>query len=289
MVKIKTIKRLQSKVKDLKLNEKTLQAEKKKIENLKKNIECPVCLDVPRKGPIFACPNGHIICQKCKGGLCPICRVEVGQNKSIVAVALIENIHHDCKFDGCDEEYPLDIIENHEKYCDHRIVICPHPQCEQKVQLSKILDHLGESQKCCKDKVPRVIFGSSGVQAFSVADFPRMIANPGLSWAWPGPMFSCSGNKFNLCAIKSGEYYHFTMVMFESPVICSAVNLEMEVYDSRSPPQTRLSVKIRCNPCSIDEVKSDMKYLGLTVHHKIMEKMALREESFDFTVLISFL
>jgi len=283
MVKMKTIKRLQSKVKDLKLNEKTLQAEKKKIENLKKNVECPVCLDVPRKGPIFACPNGHIICQKCKGGLCPICRVEVGQNKSIVAVALIESILHDCQFNGCGEEYPLDKIETHEKFCDHRIVTCPHYQCEQREHLSRMmLEHLGKSPGCCNSKVPRTILGSSLVEFFTNT-------NLGYECSWPVSSFSRLGAYFALCSSMCGDYYHFTMVMFESPVVCSTINLEMEVFEKRTSPDTGLSAKLRCNPCSIDEAKSDMKHLGLSVHYKVMENMVVREGSFDFIVRITFL
>ena len=80
MNKMKTIRRLQSKMRDVKKVEetlKTLKSEKKKTENiLRKQVQCPVCLDVPRKGPIFACPNGHIVCQSCKRGKCPICRVK---------------------------------------------------------------------------------------------------------------------------------------------------------------------------------------------------------------------
>ena len=117
MNKMKTIRRLQSKIREVKKVEDALKSEKKKFENIvKKQVQCPVCYDVPRKGPIFACPNGHIVCQNCKREKCAICRGKVGNNKSIVAVALIENILHDCKFDGCEEEHPLDMIENHEKY-----------------------------------------------------------------------------------------------------------------------------------------------------------------------------
>ena len=34
--------------------EEELKAEKKKIDDMKKQIECPVCHEVPRTGPIFA-------------------------------------------------------------------------------------------------------------------------------------------------------------------------------------------------------------------------------------------
>ena len=46
------------------------------IANLLVSLECPVCMEVPRKAPIFGCHNGHLLCAKCqpKVDACPICR-----------------------------------------------------------------------------------------------------------------------------------------------------------------------------------------------------------------------
>ena len=291
--KMKSIRRVQSKVKDLKMIEETLKSEKEKIKNLKKYVECPVCLDIPRKGLIFSCPNGHIICQKCKVGQCPVCRVRVGNNKSILALAFIENILHNCKFDGCEEEYPLEKIENHEKYCFLRVVSCPHGQCVKKVQLNDILVHFYETG-CSGNSVPRAFEGSSVARSFNFKDdLDRKMANPEYACSWPLKMFSYQdsegdGHYFVLCASKSGDYYHITMVMFESPLVCSDINIEIEVFEHSASPDKQPYAKLRCNPCSIDEAKSDMKHLGLSVHYKVMEKMVLKEESFVFTVRITF-
>ena len=35
---------------------------KRKIEQLEW-MECPICLDTPRSGPIYSCRKGHIICK----------------------------------------------------------------------------------------------------------------------------------------------------------------------------------------------------------------------------------
>ena len=288
MKKIKSIRRVQSKVKDLKMIEEKLKSEKEKIKNLKKHVECPVCLDIPRKGPIFSCPNGHIICQKCKVGQCPVCRVRVGNNKSILAVAFIENILHECKFDGCEEEYPLDMIENHEKYCDLRVVSCPHNHCDKKVQMNMMMLHLYESS-CCGEIESRAFEESSSInRSFILKDF-ALKTNPEYKCSWPLKVFSCQDDYYYaLCTSKSGEYYHITMVMFESPLVCSDINIEIEVFEHSSSPDKQPYAKLRCNPCSIDEAKSDMKHLGLSVHYKVMEKMVLKEESFVFTVRITF-
>jgi len=289
MKKMKTIRRLQSKIRDVKKVEEALKSEKKKFENIvKKQVQCPVCYDVPRKGPIFACPNGHLVCQNCKRGQCPICRVKIGNNKSIVAVALIENILHDCKFDGCGEEHTLDMIENHEKYCHHRTVTCPFVHCNQTIKLTNIKDHLGPESRCCAPWLTREIGVESG--SFFVETFRLRYQDlNSKDNCWPMVMFHRLGAWFALCIVRSGGYYHFTVVMFESAEVCSAINMEIEVYEKRSSQSPdRESAKLRCKPCSIDESKSDMIHLGLSVHHKVMEKMILRGKRFQFTVLLTF-
>ena len=106
--------------------EEELKAEKKKIDDMKKQIECPVCHEVPRTGPIFACPNGHLVCEKCKRESCPTCRAVMGDYRSLLTVAVIERILHDCKNDECDDMFPHHEIEHHEKNCKHRVVAaCP--------------------------------------------------------------------------------------------------------------------------------------------------------------------
>jgi hypothetical protein len=49
---------------------------KETIDKLREQLECPVCREVPRRGPIFGCCNGHLVCRKCQPKLqtCPICR-----------------------------------------------------------------------------------------------------------------------------------------------------------------------------------------------------------------------
>ena len=47
-----------------------LEEDKNKIEGkLRKLVECPVCLLLPRKGPVHCCTNGHLVCSTCLGKL----------------------------------------------------------------------------------------------------------------------------------------------------------------------------------------------------------------------------
>jgi len=130
------------------------------LVKIKEHLECPVCLEIPRSGPVFVCPNGHFVCKKCKRGLCPTCRADMGDGKSLLAVAVIENIEHKCKFVECEALFAKDKLDAHEKICKHRIVKCPHSKCEVEIALSKLVEHLGE-KTCASRSKPTVIDTSS--------------------------------------------------------------------------------------------------------------------------------
>ena len=268
--------------------EEELKSEKKKIDDMKKEIECPVCLEVPRKGPIFSCPNGHLVCQKCKRESCPTCREVMGDNKSLVAVKLIERILHDCKFVECEEEFPLNEIDEHEKSCKHRVVTCPHSLCVLKVPLSKLLAHLESNRFCCYNRTPRLVVDGLIVHSF-VASLAKVQANlevpPELTHSLPVLTSCYCGHFFALTVRKLGDYWHFVIVMFESPEVCAEFNLEMEVQETiKSPADTPLSVKALCHPCSIDQIDAEMEGSGLIVHCRLMEKMVNKKGRIKFTI-----
>ena len=49
------------------------------VKELRKSLECPVCLHTPKAGPLYQCENGHILCSGCNGKVqqCPECRVNL--------------------------------------------------------------------------------------------------------------------------------------------------------------------------------------------------------------------
>jgi len=257
------------------------------FDDLKKHVECPICLEVPRKAPIFTCPNGHFLCQKCKCETCPTCRENMGDNKSILAVAVTEVIQHDCKFLECEEKFPLGQIEKHEKVCQHRIVSCPSFGCHEKAPLSKLLRHIRKN--CSIRKKVTTVIGSSGQQTYQFDLNSTEIALSDFRVWWKLRTFEYNATHFVLSAQKYGDYFHFTIVMFESPEVCSDFYVELEVYEASSPPDKRLGAKLICNPCSINHTASKRREQGLSIHYKVMEKMALREDSFMFTVKFSFI
>ena len=115
-------------------------------EDVRKDIECPVCLQIPRETPIFQCDNGHIICKDCKPRLelCPQCRTFVGNSRNLIAERIVSKIKHKCKFaeDGCDKEVLFEGLQDHEKRCNFHPLQCVKSDCEKLINRSQYLSHM---------------------------------------------------------------------------------------------------------------------------------------------------
>ena len=106
-------KELEAKTEQLKAENTELKREHKKhiiekcamekttklVAELQGAVECPVCLVVPREGPVPCCPSGHITCSPCLERMrgegkeeCPTCRVPMGEGKSLLAKVVIEHM-----------------------------------------------------------------------------------------------------------------------------------------------------------------------------------------------------
>ena len=61
-------------------------------EDLKAELECPICLIIPRRGPIYQCVNGHIICKECqeKVDTCPVCRDDMFEIRNLVVEKILQ-------------------------------------------------------------------------------------------------------------------------------------------------------------------------------------------------------
>merc|ERR1712059_165561 len=107
------------------------------VQHLRDKVECPVCLNVPKKVPIPVCPNGHVVCSECVKEKCPTCRVKMEQGKSSLAVTVLENIDHECENEGCKEKLSFGKLVSHGKSCSFRLVECPAIyECKEKEKIS---------------------------------------------------------------------------------------------------------------------------------------------------------
>ena len=67
---------------------------------LESHLECPVCLVVPKSGPIYQCRNGHIFCHQCHPKLrrCPLCKIPLEKLRNLLAEQLTSMIEPNYQF-----------------------------------------------------------------------------------------------------------------------------------------------------------------------------------------------
>jgi len=244
---------------DLKINKQDHKINKQDhlLQRLKDKVECPVCLEMPRSGPVSVCPNGHVVCETCKRKLrnsCPTCRSAMGSGKSLLAGTIVENVDHKCKFLDCDEAFTPEDIEDHEVSCPHRTVNCPDVACPVKVPLSKLVDHLINSEICSTCTFPTETGGNwNTVYCYSsVSDFAYL--------RWPMDIYSYSGESVAVFPYKSRGQYYFVIVMFASETECAKYKFELIVHPTRQVRDldSEDTVKFQGSPLSIDLKKEDL-------------------------------
>ena len=116
-------------------------------EELREDLECPVCFVIPRSGPIYQCEAGHIHCKSCHPQLqeCPVCRGPIrGNLRSLMTEKIIAKLPTKCAFAeyGCleDEKLPHDML-CHEKDCFFRLLKCKWNGCNENVPVSDFAEH----------------------------------------------------------------------------------------------------------------------------------------------------
>ena len=115
-------------------------------KKIKSQLECPVCLRIPRELPLPSCPSGHIVCQPCKTRVknCPTCRQPMPDNMTNSLVGgLLEQLEFKCKYnnEGCQVKMRLKDIQGHEKKCPEGTIKCPDSACGSDVKLKDMNEH----------------------------------------------------------------------------------------------------------------------------------------------------
>ena len=157
------------------------------------------------------------------------------------------------------------------KVCDHRTVICP--KCDEKVGLSKPVDHLS-NLLCCYDSAPIPVQGSSvKKEGFT---FEEGGGHPD----WKVSLYSYKSISFAMIMEKYGEYFSFSFVIFASEAISSKYRIEVTVHSPESDSQdAKVSYRFCGAPCSIDEDKRKLRTLGLMVNGAGMERFMITNYS----------
>jgi len=81
------------------------------MESLKTHLECPVCLNVPKVGPIYQCRNGHLLCKECHPRMkcCPLCQIPLEKLRNLLSEQLVSMIYPEYQF-SADRSKTRDVI-----------------------------------------------------------------------------------------------------------------------------------------------------------------------------------
>jgi len=254
------------------------------VSKLRDRIECPVCLEIPETGPVSACPNGHLVCSKCKSYSCPTCRSRMFEGKYLLAVTVLENIEHKCRNQGCGKVFPLAEIGEHKKLCDFRLTVCPAALCEQKIPFCYVIDHV---MNCCqhsfakKEKKVIEIVKSPYDQTFiSTPDKDHFDVE---TFLWDGKYFFLN--------MKEGPAWTFNVEMLGKEEDCSEYEVELIVHrtDDSDVTNNKCVFKFTGTPCPVEEEKTLKSLTGLIINRKTMETKMLRmweDQESDFGISV---
>jgi hypothetical protein len=204
------------------------------LEEMKSKVECPVCLVVPRAGPVPQCPRGHFLCSGCKAVQeragrrdCPTCRGPMGEAHSLLASLVIENVQHDCSFKDCEVKVPLNEYERHQDLCGFRPVRCPG-NCGTSLAFNNIFLHIRSG--CPGNmKIVERFTKKYTIPNVVVRDFTTRCSNV------DSRLFFVQVSKL------LGDLYRMEVVMVGSQEDCNKYNAEISVLDTNLHPTFKFS------------------------------------------------
>ena len=238
---------------------------------LREQLECPVCMEVPTSGPVHVCTNGHFVCATCKRAECPTCRIKMYRANSLLAVTVIENIKHKCKYGDCEILLYLADYKIHLEACPfnprNRLAFCPATRelCGKEMELSKIFEHISSD---CK--------GSYNSGILMNIDTPRkMTVTAPITLAFKGIAVNCDDNIFYIGIEKLPFCSVFSIQLLGNLRECDKYVFNMSVAGEEKDGVVQ---KITCKPLSIDQDQDVKKMKGLMIGSMQLEEMAGDEQ-----------
>jgi len=250
-------------------NERKRKKQDLLLRQMKEKVECPVCMEIPRSGPVPVCPNGHFVCQNCRADFCHTCRTNMGNGKSLLASTLLENIDHRCKFMGCDVALALNEIQDHETICPNREVTCPHPRCSKSVALSELVNHIKQTTNGTKACGVGVLLHLDTV-GWNRRNYIK--SKTGNEY-WQLRMYEGFGQVFCCVSFIKDNCFFFVLVMFAAEAECSRFKVDVIVHEREEEVEnSKVNIRFQDIPLSID-VKDQKKICVFGVMEEMLSKI----------------
>ena len=262
----------------------------KLMREARERLECPVCLVVPRMGPVPSCPSGHLTCYPCflkmrqegKGGNCPTCRAPMGDGQSLLAKVLIENMYHVCSLKGCKEKVPFEDYEKHQEECSHRLVICPGSNltCHDRVAFSDVESHI----LTCPDSIEHNP-GGGNLVTFTYEHQEDLLVRTNMVWSTL--CFEAESKTFFVRMDKTGGTFSIEVVMKGSKVECEQYVAEVTVLNMDSDDVPIFKAQYHPRPIGKDNLKEFTLSFSQTAISKVWKfNQMTRRFFFDIGVKI---
>jgi len=259
------------------------------VRELEERVRCPVCLDIPLTSPIHSCPAGHCLCSSCyqgKASTCPVCRVKMGANTSLLAMSIIQNINHQCRFEECTVKIPLKDFEKHKTTCSFRLVTCPSVVCRKGVGYSKVADHVLEECEYSfvqEHKSYHNPIGSSVVKEYCIRNehLPTKTFHV-MGFFWSGKYFFFTNVK------TEGFNRNMYVQMLGTKEECSKYRVAITLRNI----DTDENISYTSQPFPMEMEEEDKKEGGLTISERLMKKLVSpkkgKEEFSKFHIKLDF-
>ena len=249
----------------------------KLMAELKGKVECPVCLSVPTGGQMLACPRGHLVCSPCRVKMtaegkedCPVCREPMGNNKSLLAMVVIENMEHECTNTGCKEKLAYEEVKKHmEELCKFRIILCPGDACEELLPLSSFDEHAKTCSNISLKVEGKVVF------TLEMETYKKGNMN------WKTQIFRMKNETFAMRLGMRDNSFYFTSVMLAERDKCEKFMTTISILD----PNFVTSFNGQFTPTPIGPTHIEESIL--MIHKRSLAKVFKTEEG-KFKLTIEF-
>ena len=259
---------------------------------MKSLLECPVCLTLPTR-KIFACINGHKICETCydkldteggRGMQCPLSRCCYDKAprrlRDLEEIIDKSDLGFNCSRPGCDIELRREDLGNHETKCQFREVPCPDTMCRRRILFRNIESCINENHTNMK-KLSTSIF-----YPLFTKECSRYGSRDGILLSWS----DYNGVQFYPQFLKRGGFWYFWVKIKDDPETAAKFEFSAKIEN----PETGLKIECsRARVSPVDSTVNDIIRSGdcLVMNNANIEKMKVEvkeSQRYSDKVMISF-